>query len=119
MKQMVFLGGDARMQAASAALRREGYAVRPVLTAADAGLEACLAQAEVLVLPIPAFTSEGEVRGCEGLNWASLRPRLRAECLLCGGGLSGVDWPRKADFLADETFARANAVPASLAQESD
>lgn len=125
MEQIVLLGGDSRMAAAAEALAQDGYPVRRLWMQGspcprDGALCSALRWADVLVLPVPAFASDGTVRTAAsrpGPVLPALDGCLRSGCLVCGGGLRGVEWTRTADFLTEEAFAAANAVPAALAAD--
>lgn len=122
MKHIVLLGGDARMEAAGKAFRADGctvFCLRLAEQQTSAALTAALQQADALILPIPAFDKDGRLclGDCKGTpSWEALRQQLKPDCLLCGGRLQTVDWPRKLDFVEDEGFALANAVPTALAE---
>lgn len=123
MYSVILLGGDARMRAAAAAFRAAGSSVQCLWMEnspcpAGEALGAYLRPADALVLPVPALTKEGRIRAScasPAPSWAQLRGWLRTDCLVCGGGLTGVDWPRTLDLLTDDAFAVANAVPTALA----
>ena len=122
VRQIVLMGGDARMAAAGDALKTDGYAVSKFW------MEGCdyptgeipqLKSADALVLPIPSLDKDGRLRAfCrdDAPTWESLREQLQPTCIVFGAGLSAIDWPAKHDFLEDEDFALANAVPTALAE---
>lgn len=121
MEQILLLGGDTRMAAAGEALRQDGFCVNCYWMPGHPlpGMEELpIETATLLVLPIPALTAEGNLYGV-GLpqppSWEELRQRLRPDCIVCGGNLQGVGWPHCVDFLQDDEFACANAVPTALA----
>jgi len=121
MVQIVLMGGDARMSAAADGFRSENNCV------SCGWMEGCscskrikeLEKADALILPIPAFDNSQMLQtthGEGGISWLEIRQQLNPECLVCGGGISTLDWPQKLDFLQNEGFALANAVPIALAE---
>lgn len=123
MNQIVFLGGDARMQAAAEAFVKDGCQVCCLWakdTPCPSGmmLQEALHGTNTLVLPVPALDDHECLRtnGVAGtLSWADIQACLPDGCLVCGGGLQSLTWEPKYDMLQDEAFALANAVPAALA----
>ena len=108
MEQIVLIGKDARMRASAAYLHQSGYAAEHFTSFQETQPQA-LQHASAVVLPIPAWSAMGAA-------WQTLRHLLPSECLLCGGGVDSLDWPWTLDFLTDEGFARANAIPTALAR---
>ena len=86
MEQIVLLGGDSRMAAAAEALAQDGYPVRRLWMQGspcprDGALCSALRWADVLVLPVPAFASDGTVRTAPPGAGAAGAGRLPAQRL--------------------------------------
>lgn len=120
-KKFAVLGGDLRQKALAHGLKADGY---PVSTYALDGelagdLAAALADAEYVVLPLPAFGEDGcvTVRGDAKVSVDDLLGLLRPGVRVFGGKL-GSEAARfqdagipAIDYLGLEEMAAANAVP--------
>lgn len=120
-KKFAVLGGDLRQKALAEGLKAEGYSVSTyALDGEPAGdLAAALAEAEYVVLPLPAFTEDGciTVRGDCRVSVDELLGLLRPGVRVFGGKL-GSEAARfrdagipVIDYLGLEEMAAANAVP--------
>ena len=120
-KKFAVLGGDLRQKALAEGLKAEGYPVSTyALDGEPAGdLAAALAEAEYVVLPLPAFGEDGCVTVCGDAKVSVddllglLRPGVRVF-----GGKLGSEAARfqdagipAIDYLSLEEMAAANAVP--------
>ncbi len=122
MERYLFFGGDARMRLAAELLSREAPVTRLWMEGCPCPTGEALREAArgttTAVLPIPALDQAGRIRCAVSVpapHWQTLCACLPEDCLLCGGGLERVAWPRVADLLREEQFALANAVPTALA----
>ena len=124
------LGGDRRLYWTARGLREMGCTVRtfalddPDGAFASQSLPQALAGADVVLLPLPAFTGENLLNvsaGQPSVALSALLDRLSPGMLVFGGKLeaqatafaeAGVT---AVDYLASETLAVANAIPAAAA----
>ena len=129
-KTFAVLGGDLRQYWVARGLKEQGYAVKTfALTDPDGPLpqtqtlQMVLAEADYVILPVPAFTGDGTLnaQGVE-VDRETLLTALRPGAWVFGGKLGS--WADAAadhgmhpvDYLALEEMAVANAIPAAAAK---
>lgn len=116
------LGGDGRFSYVYAGLRAQHLPVSACLVPGvpPSGPESWqeqLAEADVLLLPLPAFDAAGCVKGAGEITCAALRTQLEPKHTVLGGKLGAYgellakSGARVLDYYADELLQAANAVP--------
>ena len=124
MQSIVLLGGDRRQFYLAGLFAEDGYAVSacqvPGLPEPEQPLSEALAQADLVVLPMPAFDPGKSIRSQSGgLPLQSVLEAMRPGAVLAGGRLGpgrallDAYQIRRIDYAEDETLAIFNAIPSA------
>ena len=115
IQTFAILGGDRRQFYLASQLMASGFSVAchqvPGLPDTHPSLHAALAQAEAVLLPIPALQNGTEIRGAPGLTPASVQAALAPRARIFGGALPENLFAghKHYDYLKDEPLAIQNA----------
>lgn len=119
MPSFAILGGDMRQACLAEQLRQHGYSVSvfrvPGLADTAASLARCVQNADVLILPMPAFDSAQTIRSHDGISTSEFLSSCPPDALVCGGILAPVDnlfsahGLRAFDYAQDDTLTLENA----------
>ncbi len=109
--QFTVAGGDRRQAVLAQGLMEHGHNVRcfAVPGMPDLPLPAAMAQADCLILPMPALDGTF-LRGEAPVPLSTLLQALPADAVVYGGCLDGIDIPQRAvDYAKRESFIQRNA----------